>query len=256
MSDCQAQCYAGRRAEGRGGRGSRCAPAIVAGFSLFVCACNTDQQVAGRSRRSDPIIVSVTRSRCTEADHTLEVFVGSNRGELNATQRAEVLAFAQTWRREATGGVLVDLPVGTSNERAATESMRTIRSNPGRKRRAARWHRCSWLSPTDQRACGHPHHLSADSGPGWTMRPLAGRHRAELKPRLFREPAAVESGLRNPTQPRRHGGQSGRPRAAARRNAALRTCSERQSWKTTEQANPLLSKVSTNDTGKISDLGK
>jgi len=101
--------------------------AIVAGFSLFVCACNTDQQVA-----AVPDVPSDYRQRhpitMSEADHTLEVFVGSNRGELTATQRAEVLAFAQTWRREATGGVIVDLPVGTSNERAAAEAVRTIRS--------------------------------------------------------------------------------------------------------------------------------
>lgn len=101
--------------------------ALVAGCALFLCACNTDQQVtAGPDVPSDyrlrhPITIS-------EADHTLEVFVGSNRGDLNAGQRAEVAAFAQTWKREATGGVLVDLPVGTSNERAAAEAMRTIRS--------------------------------------------------------------------------------------------------------------------------------
>jgi pilus assembly protein CpaD len=101
--------------------------ALIAGCALFVCACNTDQQVAaGPDAPSDyrlrhPITIS-------ETDHTLEVFIGSNRGELNAGQRAEVLAFAQTWKHEATGGVAVDLPVGTSNERAAAEAMRTIRS--------------------------------------------------------------------------------------------------------------------------------
>ena len=96
-------------------------------FLLFVCACNTDQQVAAGPdvptdyRLRHPITMS-------EADHTLEVFVGSNRGELSAAQRAEVLAFAQTWRREATGGVIVDLPVGTSNERTSAEAARAIRS--------------------------------------------------------------------------------------------------------------------------------
>jgi pilus assembly protein CpaD len=110
---------------GTAGLGVRAA--LVAGCALFVCACNTDQQVAAVPdvptdyRQRHPITI-------TEADHTLEVFVGSNRGELNAAQRAEVLAFAQTWKREATGGVLVDLPIGTSNERAATEAMRTVRS--------------------------------------------------------------------------------------------------------------------------------
>jgi pilus assembly protein CpaD len=101
---------------------------IVAGYALLVCGCNTDQQlVAGVPdvptdyRLRHPITLS-------EADHTLEVFIGSNRGAISATQRAEVLAFAQTWRREATGGVAVDLPVGTSNARAAAEAMREIGS--------------------------------------------------------------------------------------------------------------------------------
>jgi pilus assembly protein CpaD len=91
-------------------------------------ACNTDQQlVAGVPdvptdyRLRHPITLS-------ESDHTLEVFIGSNRGTLSPRQHADVVAFAQTWRREATGGVVVDLPVGTSNARAAAEAMREIGS--------------------------------------------------------------------------------------------------------------------------------
>ncbi len=100
---------------------------IVAGYALLVCGCNTDQQVAGVPdvptdyRLRHPITLS-------EADHTLEVFVGTNRGALNPTQRAEVLTFAQTWRHDATGGIVVDLPVGTSNERAAADAMHGILS--------------------------------------------------------------------------------------------------------------------------------
>jgi pilus assembly protein CpaD len=107
---------------GRAGRA-----ALVASWALLLVACNTDQQVAGVPdistdyRQRHPITLS-------ETDHTLEIFVGSNRGELNAAQRAQVLAFAQSWRHEATGGVVVDLPVGTSNERSAAEAMRAIRS--------------------------------------------------------------------------------------------------------------------------------
>jgi pilus assembly protein CpaD len=115
-------------AEGRGIGGLAIRAVIVGGCAMFMCGCNTtDQQVAAAPdvpadyRLRHPITIS-------ETDHTLQVFVGSNRGELNATQRAEVLAFAQTWRREATGGVVVDLPTGTSNEHAAAEAMRVIRS--------------------------------------------------------------------------------------------------------------------------------
>ena len=101
---------------------------IVAGFALLICGCNTDQQLVAAVpdvptdyRLRHPITLS-------ESDHTLEVFIGSNRGALSAAQRADVLAFARTWRREATGGVVVDLPVGTSNARAAVEAMREIGS--------------------------------------------------------------------------------------------------------------------------------
>ena len=114
-------------AKARGALSIATRAAIVGGCVMFVCGCTTDQQVAGVPdvptdyRQRHPITI-------TEADHRLEVFIGSNRGELNAAQRAEVLAFAQTWKHEATGGVVVELPVGTSNERAAAEAMRGIRS--------------------------------------------------------------------------------------------------------------------------------
>ncbi len=101
--------------------------AFVSACAIFVCACNSDNQVAAVTdvptdyRLRHPITIG-------EADHTLEVFIGSSRGALNPTQRAEVAEFAHTWKREATGGVVVDLPVGTSNEHAAAEVVRAIRS--------------------------------------------------------------------------------------------------------------------------------
>ena len=54
-----------------------------------------------------------------EAPRTVELFIGNRRGTLTGAQRAEVLAFAQAWRREATGGILIDVPSGTSNARSA-----------------------------------------------------------------------------------------------------------------------------------------
>ena len=61
-----------------------------------------------------------------EADHTLELFIGSNRGELNPTQRAQVLAFGLGWKREATGGIIVSRPVGSGNQLASADAMREI----------------------------------------------------------------------------------------------------------------------------------
>lgn len=59
---------------------------------------------------------------------TMEVFVGQSRGSLTPTQRAEVMSFAQVWRDEATGGVVVDVPTGTSNQIAASQAVREINS--------------------------------------------------------------------------------------------------------------------------------
>jgi len=101
--------------------------AFVAVSALLTCGCNTTQQVAGVPevptdyRMRHPISIR-------EADRTLQIFVGSNRSELTPSQRAELLAFAQTWRRESTGGVVVDLPVGGSNQRAAADALREIQS--------------------------------------------------------------------------------------------------------------------------------
>ena len=113
-----------------GRRGSAAAAlraAVVTGLGLLVCACQTDQVTTAAPsvpydyRLRHPITI-------TEAERTLQIFIGSNRGELTAEQRAELLAFAQTWKQEATGGVLIDLPTGTVNEGASAASLREIQS--------------------------------------------------------------------------------------------------------------------------------
>jgi pilus assembly protein CpaD len=63
-----------------------------------------------------------------ETDRTVQILIGSHRGELLAPQRADVLAFAQAWHREATGGIIVEMPSGTPNARSAAEAMPEIRS--------------------------------------------------------------------------------------------------------------------------------
>lgn len=63
-----------------------------------------------------------------ESDRTVQILIGAGRGELLAAQRADVLAFAHSWRREATGGVVIEVPSGTPNERAAADTLHEIRS--------------------------------------------------------------------------------------------------------------------------------
>jgi pilus assembly protein CpaD len=114
-------------AERRGRTGLSVRAAVAIGFALLVCGCTTDNQIAGV-----PDVPTDYRMRhpitLTEGDRTLQIFVGSNRGTLTPTQRAQVLAFAQSWRNEATGGVIVDVPAGTSNERASGQVLPEIHS--------------------------------------------------------------------------------------------------------------------------------
>jgi len=72
-------------------------------------------------RQRHPIVLK-------EAPRSVELFIGNRRGNLTGTQRADVLAFAQAWRREATGGVLIDVPSGTPNERSAAAALQEVRS--------------------------------------------------------------------------------------------------------------------------------
>jgi pilus assembly protein CpaD len=93
--------------------------------ALALGACTTTQEavpvatVPSDYRQRHPIVVQ-------EADRTLQVFVGTNRGGLTAPQRTDVTAFAQTWLNEGTGPIVVDLPVSTRNARAATQSLQDI----------------------------------------------------------------------------------------------------------------------------------
>ena len=63
-----------------------------------------------------------------EGNRSVDVFVGRNRGGLSPSQRADVLSFAQTWRRDATSGFVIDVPRGTPADRAAADSLREINS--------------------------------------------------------------------------------------------------------------------------------
>ena len=64
----------------------------------------------------------------TEADRSIVVFIGTGRGGMTAAQRADVMGMAQTWLREGTGGITIDMPTGTPNARAAHETLREIQA--------------------------------------------------------------------------------------------------------------------------------
>ncbi|MDO8876470.1 MAG: CpaD family pilus assembly protein [Pseudolabrys sp.] len=63
-----------------------------------------------------------------EGERRVEIFLGRNRGGLNPSQRADVLSFAQLWKREATSGIVIEVPKGGPTDHAAADSMREVHS--------------------------------------------------------------------------------------------------------------------------------
>jgi pilus assembly protein CpaD len=85
----------------------------ISGGAVMLAGCYTDQlmysddatplPIANDYRLRHPITIK-------EGAHGIEIFVASRRGGLSASQRGDLVAFAHEWHREATGGVLIDLP--------------------------------------------------------------------------------------------------------------------------------------------------
>jgi pilus assembly protein CpaD len=96
-------------------------------LTAVLAGCNTTSQVnlvesiPDDYRQRHPIAVR-------EKVQSLTVFIGDARGTLTRTQRGEVGALASSWRQEATGGMVIEMPVGAPNERAAASASREIRS--------------------------------------------------------------------------------------------------------------------------------
>lgn len=95
---------------------------IAVATSLSACK-HTEEDVTASVpydyRGRHPIVVQ-------EADRSIDVFVGTGRGGLTASQRTDVAAYAQGWLQEGTGPLAIDVPVSTPNARAASQSIRDI----------------------------------------------------------------------------------------------------------------------------------
>jgi pilus assembly protein CpaD len=66
--------------------------------------------------------------RFDESERSIQLLVGSGRGELTGPQRAQVTALGSAWRRESTGLIVIDMPKGTRNERAARYAVQEAQS--------------------------------------------------------------------------------------------------------------------------------
>jgi len=98
---------------------------LLAGTALALAGCyrtpktELAESIPTDYRERHPIALQ-------EKERRMDVVIGVSRGNLTATQRAEVMAYATTWRREATGGIFIDVPVGTTNARSAHDALREI----------------------------------------------------------------------------------------------------------------------------------
>ncbi len=101
--------------------------AVLVGLAMTLGACmHTDNAAAPLSysddyRQRHPIAIQ-------EADRAVVIFVGHARGGLSASQRADVIGLAQLWLQEGTGAIIADMPVNTSNARAAGDAIHEIQA--------------------------------------------------------------------------------------------------------------------------------
>ena len=79
-----------------------------------------------------PVVSNDYRQRhpiaIVEGERSMTVYIGSQRGVLMPSQRAEILNFSRNWRREATGAVIIDVPARAPNEKMAMEAVKEIQS--------------------------------------------------------------------------------------------------------------------------------
>jgi len=109
-----------------GSRNRVASGALILAATVAVAACKTDRAVVTGSvpleyAERHPI-------RIVEAEHSVQLLIGSGRGDLTADQRAQVASMAGIWRRQATGRLYIDVPKGSPNERAAAYAAREVKS--------------------------------------------------------------------------------------------------------------------------------
>lgn len=106
--------------------GRSVARALMAGTVAVTLAGCYQTEIAQKEyptdyRQRHPIVLR-------EGSQGIDILLGRNRGGLTASQRADVVSFAQAWRHEAGSGVIVNVPKGGPTDHAASDATREIRS--------------------------------------------------------------------------------------------------------------------------------
>jgi pilus assembly protein CpaD len=224
---------------------------LLAGVALILAGCYVPREtvsIPNDYRKRHPIQIK-------EGERTVEILIGDRRGALTAAQRADVLAFAQRWRRESTGGIVIEVPAGSSNQVAASEAMREAHSLiaasgiPANVVRTQTYHpdpgrlatvKMSYSKMVAEAGpCGlWPH----DLGPSWDPSYQENRTYWNLGCANQRNLAAMVDNPSDLVQPRGEGGIS-----QARRTFVM----ERY-----RRGEPTATRVENPDKGKLSDVGK
>jgi pilus assembly protein CpaD len=97
----------------------------IGGLAVMLAGCYTTKEQAALYPNDYRLRHPIT---LREGPRTVEVFVGKARGGLSPEQRADVMAFAGNWRRQATSGILIDVPRNGATRRSAADSLREIHS--------------------------------------------------------------------------------------------------------------------------------
>lgn len=100
---------------------------VALGLALAAAGCQTDQ--AAYAPPPPPFPTDVRDRfpiKITETERSIEIFGGSGHGRLTASQRAEVAAFARAWRRESSGRLHVDVPIGVRAQHAVSHTAREV----------------------------------------------------------------------------------------------------------------------------------
>ena len=102
---------------------ARIAAVLLVGASLGACkTTETAETVPYPSDFRDRHPISIH-----EGTRTVALLIGKRRAGLTPAQRADVAAFAERWHHDATGGIAVRVPSGTTNERSARGTVPEIR---------------------------------------------------------------------------------------------------------------------------------
>lgn len=100
--------------------------AVLGGLAVTLAGCFQHTEAQDNNypydfRQRHPI-------RIHEGRRKVEVFLGRDRGWLTPAQRADVLAFAQGWRHEATGHIVINVPSNRATARSASDLLHQIYS--------------------------------------------------------------------------------------------------------------------------------